>query len=383
MFGRVRMAGGLGGNGPVVSANRLGTRVGRTSASRSSWFTKKFVTPGSRVRPRRLWSWPRRRSKSTRTAFSPEEASSLPRFTMRGRLAFLGHGAGDEDDLPPLVLAPEDEGGAQVLVGLGDEVDVGLVVLRHRRQQVHVQVALDLLRVLDGVVEVVAGEHEADPEDQAQEGGHGGDPLLVGADGRGGGDGALDDADVVAADGGGDVRLVELLQEDVVEALGGLGLLLDGVQLRRLAALRGGLALLGVDGARGAPPRASGSARTPRAGRRRSASPCLSFDFCAWSTWSSSFWISGWPSLYCCWRRVSSLLATAIWALRADDGGSVANWGTASRDWLAALSWLICLRAASRSMRRAWASMRSPVSFEIELVTAEVLPSGTNRSWLW
>ena len=165
-----------------------------------------------------------------------------------GGLALLGHRPRHQHDLAGLVLAPEDEGGAQVLVGLGDEVDVGLVVLRHRGQQVEVQVALDLLRVLDRVVQVVAAEHETDPEDEAEQGRRSRHAALVGPDRIGGRRGPLHHAHVVVADRGGDVGLVELLQEDVVEALGRLRLLLQGVELGRLAALGGGLRLLAVDG---------------------------------------------------------------------------------------------------------------------------------------
>ena len=97
------------------------------------------------------------------------------------------------------------------------------------------EVALHLLGVLDRVVEVVAAEHAgrrpaSSPRSRRDE------PRSSSSRGRtgeSGGDRPLHQAHVVVADGGRDVRLVELLQQHLVEVLGGLGLLLERVQLRR------------------------------------------------------------------------------------------------------------------------------------------------------
>ena len=86
-----------------------------------------------------------------------------------GGLALLGRRAGDEDDLALLVAAGEEQGRAEVLVGLGHEVGVVGLVARHRGQEIEVEVALDLLGIAEGVVEIVAGEHEAHAEGEAQD----------------------------------------------------------------------------------------------------------------------------------------------------------------------------------------------------------------------
>ena len=83
-----------------------------------------------------------------------------------GGLALLGGGPGDEHDLARLLLAREEQGRAQVLVGLGHEVDAGFVVARDGGQEVDVEVALELLGVPDGGVEVVAPEREEDAQDE-------------------------------------------------------------------------------------------------------------------------------------------------------------------------------------------------------------------------
>ena len=114
---------------------------------------------------------------------------------------------------------------------------------------------------------------------------------------------------------------------------------------------------------------------------RRSASRARPCAFRTWSIWAWTFCTSGCASLYFSLRRGSSRFSVATWLLRLTTRASVATWGTVSRLWPRARICAICLSAASSAMRRPCASTWSSLSLVIELVTAETLPSGTNRSW--
>jgi hypothetical protein len=71
-----------------------------------------------------------------------------------------------------------------VLAGLGDEVDVGLFVLGHRGEQVEMVVALDFVRVLQGVVEIVPREYQGHAEGETQDETDGRDLSLLRPDGE-------------------------------------------------------------------------------------------------------------------------------------------------------------------------------------------------------
>ena len=165
-----------------------------------------------------------------------------------GGLAFLGRRARDQDHLAVFLATSEEERGAEVLVGLGHEVGVVGLVARHRGQEIQVQVALDLLGIAQGVVEIVAGQDEAHPQGEAQEEADEPDLALRGPHRRARDRGLFHHGHVVVLDAGRDVALVELLQQHLVEALARLRLFLQDLELAGLAALRRGHRLLAVDG---------------------------------------------------------------------------------------------------------------------------------------
>jgi hypothetical protein len=166
----------------------------------------------------------------------------------RRRLALPGGGAGHEDDLPALAAAGEQERRAQVLVGLGGEGGVVTAVTGNGGEELHVQAPLHVVGVLDRVVEGVAEEHEPRPEEQTGEERDEGELPLAGPHGADGHDRPVEEPHVVVLDRGGDVRLVQLLEKHGVEAGGGVGLLLERLELGQLEALLGGPRLVGFDG---------------------------------------------------------------------------------------------------------------------------------------
>ena len=100
----------------------------------------------------------------------------------RRRLAFLRRRARDQNHLARVLAPSEDEGRPQVLVRLGDEMDVRLVILRHSRQKLEMQEPLDLVGVLDGVVQIVAAQNQKNAKQQTHRETHEGGAPLVGPD---------------------------------------------------------------------------------------------------------------------------------------------------------------------------------------------------------
>ncbi len=245
------------------------------------------------------------------------------------------------------------------------------------------QVALDLLGVADGVREVVARQHQAEAGQQAEQQADA-RPAAASAAGSGICGGLARSTTLTLL-----VRIEAAMSVSLsfcsstsYRLLAESASFLQRLQLGRLAALVGGLRLLGVDRRAQLRLALAGAARTRPRGRRGSAARAPACAFLSCSTWAFTFWTSGWPSLNFSPSRPSSTARPASWVLKPITTESEAD----LRQRVEVLARLCisaaCLSAASIVIRRACACTKSSLSLAIEVETAETLPSGTNRSWL-
>ncbi len=178
----------------------------------------------------------------------PGDRQQLGQVEKGGGLALLRCGPRHQHDLAEIALASEEEGRAEGLVGLGRNVDGVPSVAGDGGKKIEVEGALHVLAVLDRVGDVVPQEHVARSQDESDERPHERDPGLLGGEGSGGDYRPVQQTHVAVLDRGGDVRLVELLEEHGVQVVRGVRLLLERFELGELAALGHRLALLRLDG---------------------------------------------------------------------------------------------------------------------------------------
>ena len=110
-------------------------------------------------------------------------------------------------------------------------VSVGAGKLRHDGQGRESGESLDVVWGLDGVVEVLAHEGEADAADKTDEKSEGDVPRFGGTRRIGGDHGRIDDADIGGLQSGGNAHFLKLGHQTVVESFIGFGFALEDVVL--------------------------------------------------------------------------------------------------------------------------------------------------------